>query len=77
MSIRCVVAVARSDERAEGPQDASVVVTVPLVVASEDGFSATVEYMRGRLKAKGHTGELLDALADGTIDDMVRRLVSG
>lgn len=77
MSIRCVVAVARFDERAEGPEDASVVVTVPLVVASEDGFSATVEYMRGRLKAKGHTGELLDALADGTIDDMVRRLVSG
>lgn len=77
MSIRCVVAVARSDERAEGPEDASVVVTVPLVVASEDGFSATVEYMRGRLKAKGHTGEMLDALADGTIDDMVRRLVSG
>lgn len=77
MSIRCVVAVARSDERAEGPEDASVVVTVPLVVASEDGFSATVEYMRGRLKAKGHTGELLDALADETIDDMVRRLVSG
>ena len=77
MSIRCVVAVARSDERAEGPEDASVLVTVPLVVASEDGFSATVEYMRGRLKAKGHTGELLDALADGTIDDMVRRLVSG
>jgi hypothetical protein len=77
MSIRCVVAVARSDERAEGPEDASVVVTVPLVVASEDGFSATVEYMRGRLKAKGHTGELLDALADGTIDDIVRRLVSG
>ena len=77
MSIRCVVAVARSDERAEGPEDASVVVTVPLVVASEDGFSATLEYMRGRLKAKGHTGELLDALADGTIDDMVRRLVSG
>ena len=77
MSIRCVVAVARSDERAEGPEDASVVVTVPLVVASEDGFSATVEYMRGRLKANGHTGELLDALADGTIDDMVRRLVSG
>ena len=77
MSIRCVVAVARSDERAGGPEDASVVVTVPLVVASEDGFSATVEYMRGRLKAKGHTGELLDALADGTIDDMVRRLVSG
>lgn len=77
MSIRCVVAVARSDERAEGPEDASVVVTVPLVVASEDGFSATVEYMRGRLKAKGHTGELLDALADGTIDDMVGRLVSG
>jgi len=77
MSIRCVVAVARSDERAEGPEDARVVVTVPLVVASEDGFSATVEYMRGRLKAKGHTGELLDALADGTIDDMVRRLVSG
>ncbi|MGB1824387.1 MAG: hypothetical protein ACPHO9_07385 [Ilumatobacteraceae bacterium] len=77
MSIRCVVAVARSDERAEGPEDASVVVTVPLVVASEEGFSATVEYMRGRLKAKGHTGELLDALADGTIDDIVRRLVSG
>jgi len=77
MSIRCVVAVARSEERSEGPEEASVVVTVPLAVASEEGFSATVEYMRGRLKAKGHTGELLDALSDGTVDDMVRRLAAG
>ncbi|MGA1184328.1 MAG: hypothetical protein ACO3WV_02220 [Ilumatobacteraceae bacterium] len=50
--------------------------TVPLKVATEAGFSATVEYMRGRLKAKGHTGTILDALSDGTIDEMVQRLVA-
>ena len=76
MTIRCTVEVPRADDRIEGPDDAAVTVTVPLKVASEQGFSATVEYMRGRLKAKGHTGTILDALADGTIDEMVLRLVA-
>ncbi|MGA0231218.1 MAG: hypothetical protein ACO3L8_10595 [Ilumatobacteraceae bacterium] len=76
MTIRCTVEVPRADDRTEGPDDAAVTVSVPLKVASEQGFSATVEYMRGRLKAKGHTGTILDALADGTIDEMVLRLVA-
>ena len=76
MSIRCTVEIPRADDRSEGPEDAEATVTVPLKVATEEGFSATVEYMRGRLKAKGHTGTILDALSDGTIDEMVQRLVA-
>ena len=76
MSIRCTVEVPRAEDRSEGPEEADAVVTVPLKVATEEGFSATVEYMRGRLKAKGHTGTILDALADGTIDEMVLRLIA-
>lgn len=74
MSVQYRVVVGKGDERVDGPDDAEVVVTVPLDVAAADDFEADVEYMRGRLKATGHTGELLDALKSGAADDALAHL---
>ncbi len=76
MTVQYRVVVAKRDERVDGPDDASVVVTVPLAVASEDGFDATVEFMRGRVKATGHTGELLDVLRSGDATAALSALAS-
>lgn len=70
------VAVTKKDERVEGPDDADVVVTVPLSAVTADGFDATVAYMQGVLKSTGPTGPLLAALRDGRVDAAVTRLAS-
>ena len=70
------VIVAKKDERVEGPDDADVVVSVPLVDAAADGFDPTVAYMRGALKASGHTGVILDALKSGAAAEAISRLVA-
>ena len=62
MSVQYRVVVTKQDERAEGPDDADIVMTVPAAVALADEFDATVEFMRGRLKAVGHSGQVLDLL---------------
>ncbi len=59
------VVVAKKDERIDGPDDADIVVTVPAADAVADDFDPTVAYMRGKLKASGHTGEILDLLKSG------------
>lgn len=65
MSVQYRVVVAKKDERTDGPDDADIVVTVPLAVATSDDFDATVEFMRGRLKAAGHGGDILELLKSG------------
>ena len=65
MSVQYRVVVAKKDERIDGPDDADIVFTVPLVDAAADDFDATVAFMRGKLKATGHTGEILDELKSG------------
>jgi len=65
MSVQYRVVVGKKDERIDGPDDADVVVTVPLVDAAAADFDPTVAYMRGVLKAAGHTGRVLDVLASG------------
>jgi hypothetical protein len=65
-SVQYRVVVAKKDERIDGPDDADVVFTVPLADAAADGFDPTVAYMRGTLKAAGHTGAILTLLEDGT-----------
>ena len=65
MSVQYRVVVAKKDERVDGPDDADVVVTVPLVDAAADDFDPTVAYMRGVLNATGHTGVVLDVLKSG------------
>lgn len=76
MSVQYRVVVAKKDERAEGPDDAEIVVTVPVAVAAEPDFDATVEFMRGRLKATGHSGRVLDVLKSGEATSALSRLAS-
>ena len=76
MTVQYRVVVAKKDERVDGPDDADIVVTVPLAVAEADDFDATVEFMRGRLKASGHTGRLLDLLKSGEPTETLSRLAS-
>ena len=74
MSVLYRVEVTKKDVRTDGPADASVVLTTPLAVAAEPDFDATVEFMRGRLKATGHTGEVLEALKSGAATAALRAL---
>ena len=76
MSVQFRVVVAKKDERVVGPDDADLVITVPVAVAAMDDFEATVEFMRGRLKAVGHTGDVLDLLKSGEATDALSRLAS-
>jgi hypothetical protein len=70
------VVVAKGDERVEGPDDAAVVLTVPVEIVRTEGFDATTEFMRGRLKVAGHTGVLFEALSSGDADRALTRLAS-
>lgn len=76
MTVQYRVVVAKKDERVDGPEDADVVVTVPLVDAAADDFDPTVAYMRGVLKATGHTGQLLDVLKNGAAAEAIAALVA-
>ncbi len=76
MSVQYRVVVAKKDERVDGPDDADVVFTVPLVDAASDDFDPTVAYMRGVLKASGHTGQILEELKDGAAAASIGRLVA-
>ncbi len=53
-----------------------MVVTVPLVDAAADDFDPTVAYMRGVLKATGHTGQLLDVLKNGAAAEAIAALAA-
>jgi len=70
------VVVAKKDERIDGPDDADIVVTVPAVDAAADDFDPTVAFMRGKLKASGHTGEILDLLKSGVAASAIAALVT-
>ena len=70
------VVVAKKDERVEGPDDADIVVTVPVVDAAADGFDPTVAFMGGKLKASGHTGRILDLLKSGEASAAIAALVA-
>lgn len=76
MSVQYRLVVAKKDERVDGPDGADTVITVPVAIATADGFDATTEYMRGQLKASGHTGHLLDLLKSGEVDAAFSRLAS-
>ncbi len=76
MSVQYRVVVAKKDERVDGPDDADVVVTVGLIDAAADDFDPTVAYMRGALKASGHTGIVLDQLKSGAAATAIAALVA-
>ena len=76
MSVQYRVVVAKKDERVDGPDDADIVITVPLVDAAADDFDPTVAFMRGKLKAAGHTGQILDLLKSGDAGTAIAALVT-
>jgi hypothetical protein len=76
VSVQYRVVVAKKDERVEGPDDADVVMTVALADAAADGFDPTVAYMRGVLKATGHTGIVLDELKSGAAGAAIASIVT-
>jgi hypothetical protein len=68
------IIVGKKDELVEGPNDAELVVTVPLEELRADRFDATVAYMRGKLKSTGPTGPLFDLLKSGEAAAALSRL---
>jgi putative sterol carrier protein len=70
------VVVAKKDERIDGPDDADIVVTVPVVDAAAPDFDPTVAFMRGKLKAAGDTGEILQLLKSGAAAEAIATLVA-
>lgn len=76
MSVRYLVVVGKNDERAEGPEDAGIVFSVPYAVASDNDFDATIEFMRGKLKAVGDTGKIFELLKSGDAAAALSRLAS-
>ncbi len=76
MSVQYRVAITKKDELVDGPDDADIIVTVPHAVATEDRFDATVEFMRGRLKAAGHTGDIFELLRSGSATSAIRAIAN-
>lgn len=72
-TIQYRVAKGKKEEVVEGPDNADVVVSV---AAGDIEMGANVAFMRGKLKATGHTGVLLRALASGEIDDALSAIAS-
>ncbi len=70
------VVVGKKDELVDGPDDADVVITVPLTEVIADGFDPTVAYMQGRLKSSGSTGALFDLLRSGAAGTALSQLAS-
>jgi hypothetical protein len=66
VSVQYRIVVGKKDERVDGPDDADIVITAPADVARAPAFDATVEFMRGKVKAAGHSGRVLDLLKSGT-----------
>jgi hypothetical protein len=58
------IVLGKRDERVHGPDDAEVVVTLPI---ADVGLDPTVAFMQGKLKATGHTGRLFELLASGEV----------
>ena len=65
MTVQYKVLVGKKDERTDGPGDADIVFTAPVEIAGADEFDATVEFMRGKVKAAGHSGQVLELLKSG------------
>lgn len=72
-SVQYRVTFGKNDEAVEGPDGADVVIRVDVKDASMD---PTVAYMRGKLKAEGHTGALVAALSGGEAAKVISRLAS-
>lgn len=65
VTVQYRIIVGKKDERADGPDDADLVISAPLDVVQAADFDPTVAFMRGRLKSAGPTGPLFELLRSG------------
>jgi len=72
-SVQYRVVFGKKDEVVEGPDDATLVITVGAVDASGDPTSL---YMQGKLKAAGSSGDLFALLRSGEVSRVLARLAS-
>ncbi len=70
------IIVGRKDERVDGPDEADVVITVPLADVTANDFDPAVAYMQGKLKSTGSTGELFRLLRSGEAGEALSALAS-
>ena len=70
------VFIAKSNEIVDGPDDADIVITVPLDEVREPSFDPTIAYMRGKLKTTGSTGAFFEMLRAGEVAAALSRLAS-
>jgi putative sterol carrier protein len=75
-TIQYRVIVGKKDEIVDGPDDADLVITVPLADVLADDFDPAVAYMQGKLKSTGSTGALFDLIRSGTAATALTQLAS-
>ena len=75
-TIQYRVIVGKKDEIVDGPDDADLVVTVPLADVLADDFDPAVAYMQGKLKSTGSTGALFDLIRSGAAMTALTQLAS-
>jgi hypothetical protein len=76
VTVQYRVVVGKKDEIVDGPDDATLVVSVPLVEAQAPGFDPVVAYMQGKLKSTGPTGPLFSLLRSGRAASELTRLAA-
>ena len=74
MTAQYRVAIKKGEERIDGPDGADVVFTIGVKDVAAAAADPAVAYMRGVLKASGHTGALLEALKSGDAAAALGRL---
>jgi putative sterol carrier protein len=75
-TIQYRVIVGKKDEIVDGPDEADLVVTVPLADVLADDFDPAVAYMQGKLKSTGSTGALFDLIRSGAATTALTQLAS-
>jgi hypothetical protein len=73
VSIQYRVIVGKKQEIVDGPDDAELVISVPVAAAGAD---PAVAYMQGTLKAVGPSSKLFAALQSGEVAAALSRLAS-
>jgi hypothetical protein len=71
VTVQYRVVFGKKDEVVEGPDDATVVITI---AAADVALDPTIAFMRGKLKSTGPTGPLFELLERGEIPAVLARL---
>jgi putative sterol carrier protein len=75
-TIQYRIIVGKKDEIVDGPDDADLVITVPLTDVLTEDFDPAVAYMQGKLKSIGSTGALFDLIRSGAAATALTQLAS-